>query len=97
MQDEQYGAGSVDKTRKMHYNKNADLKQYEKYKKVLGQNAPGSYEDFQKIKHQDREAWENLTYQYRTVNRYEVSGNVSRIKSLSLTTPLTIPSKLDFH
>lgn len=84
MQDEKYGAGSVDKTRKMHYNKSEDLTQYEKYKKVLGQNAPGSFEDFQKIKYQDREAWENLTCQYRTVNRYEVSGNVSPDKIIEL-------------
>ena len=51
MQDEQYGAGSVDKTREMLYNKSADLEQYRKYKDILEKNAPKSFEIFQKIKY----------------------------------------------
>ncbi len=53
MQDDKYGAGFVDKTRKMEYNKSADLKQYEQYKQLLGNNAPKSFKEFQNIKYDD--------------------------------------------
>lgn len=53
MQDAKYGAGSVDKTRQMAYNKSADLKLYDKYKQILGNNAPKSFKDFQNIKYDD--------------------------------------------
>lgn len=53
MQDDKYGTGSVDKARQMAYNKSADLRQYEQYKQVLGNNAPKSFNDFQNIKYDD--------------------------------------------
>ena len=53
MQDDKYGAGSVDKARKMEYNKSADLKLYDKYKQILGNNAPKSFKEFQNIKYDD--------------------------------------------
>lgn len=57
MQDDKYGDGSVDKARKMVYNKSADLKQYEQYKQVLGNNAPQSFKEFQQIKYDDSQQW----------------------------------------
>lgn len=53
IQDDKYGAGSVDKARQMAYNKSADLKQYERYKQLLSNNAPKSFKEFQNIKYDD--------------------------------------------
>lgn len=41
-------------------NKTADSEQYEKYKAVLGKNAPKSLEEFQKMKYTDSEEWDEL-------------------------------------
>lgn len=53
MQDEKYGAGTVDKMRKMEYNKKADRAQFEAYKSRLGDEAPKTFEAFQSIKYGD--------------------------------------------
>lgn len=53
MQDEKYGAGTVDKIRKMGYNENADELQFERYKALLGDKAPKSFEAFQQVKYGD--------------------------------------------
>jgi len=50
-QDELYGAGTVDKKRKMIYNESADKVQFGRYKERLGDDAPKSFKDFQKIKY----------------------------------------------
>lgn len=49
-------------------NKTADSEQYEKYKAVLGKNAPKSLEEFQKMKYTNSEEWENLKYYYRNID-----------------------------
>ncbi len=84
MQDGKYGDRSVDKSRQITYNKSADLKQYEKYKKVLKENAPIDFAEFTRIKYNDILTWKNLKYQYRTVNRYEVDGDVPINKIIEL-------------
>ena len=84
VQDNKYGAGSVDKTRKMEYNKSADLKQYEQYKNILKENAPIDFSEFTRIKYHDTSTWENLKYQFRTVNRYEIDGDISIDKIVQL-------------
>lgn len=53
MQDAAHGSGFVDKHRQMEYNITADKAQYEKYKALLGDKAPGTFEDFQAIKYGD--------------------------------------------
>lgn len=53
MIDEKYGDGTVDKRRKMQYNESSDRKQFERYKAVLGKNAPKSFDVFRKIKYSD--------------------------------------------
>ncbi len=83
-QDEKYGSGIVDKMRKLGYNENADREQFEAYKSVIGDVVPDNFEEFQKLKHDDPEAWERLRYQYRTVNRYEVNGKISTDKIVEL-------------
>lgn len=54
----------------------SEKEQFERYKNVLGSNSPKTLADFYNIKHNDKEAWEKLKHQYRTVNRYEVNGDV---------------------
>ena len=41
-------------------NKGADKKQHEKYKAVLGKNAPKSLEEFQKLKYTNSEEWDKI-------------------------------------
>ncbi len=76
-QNEKYGAGTVDKSRKIRYNRSTDEAQYQRYKDVLKELAPKSIEEFQEIKYSDSAKWNTLKYQYRTVNRYEIDGDVS--------------------
>lgn len=61
-----------------------DREQFERYKKVLGRNSPKMLEEFNKIKYNDPEKWDELKYQYRTINRYEVNGSVSVDKIIEL-------------
>lgn len=53
MQDAAYGSGTVDKLRKIGYNESADKSQFERYKALLGDKAPKSFEAFQQIKYGD--------------------------------------------
>ena len=62
----------------------ADNDQFERYRSVLGKNAPKTLEEFHNIKYNDSEKWDALKYQYRTVNRYEVAGSVTADKILKL-------------
>lgn len=53
---------------KMIKNENSDKKQYEKYKNMLGSQAPKSFEKFQDLKYNDDESWRNLKTVYRVKN-----------------------------
>lgn len=53
-----------------------DREQYGRYKNVLRELAPNSIEDFRQIKYNNSDKWKELKYQYRTVNRYEIEGDV---------------------
>ena len=59
-QDELYGAGTVDKKRKMSYNESTDKVQFRNYKERLGEDAPKSFKDFQKIKYDDASEYNTL-------------------------------------
>ena len=76
--------GLLDRSAKTMYNTKADRAQYDKYRLVLCENAPESFAEFQKLKYGDPEKWEDLKKQYRTVNRYEVRGNVKTESVLHL-------------
>ena len=77
MQDSKYGKGTVDIERKKAYNEKADKQQFERYKNVVGDILPESFEEFRKIKYDNPDEWERLKYQFRTANRYEIDGKVS--------------------
>lgn len=53
-----------------------DAEQFERYKKVLKENLPDSLSKFKELKYNNKEQWETLKHQYRTVNRYDIDGDV---------------------
>lgn len=62
-------------------NRKADSEQYERYKNVLGKDAPDSLDSFQEMKYNDGEKWKQLKQDYRDTNRYqklvEEAGNLN--------------------
>ena len=69
-QDEQYGEGTVDKKRRMSYNKVADEKQFSAYKKRLDAEAPKTFAEFQQLK------YENVNEYTDLCGRYSYKGRV---------------------
>lgn len=65
MQDAAYGSGTVDKLRKIGYNKSADKSQYGRYKALMDDDFPATFEAFQKLKYDNPELWES----YKTLAR----------------------------
>lgn len=59
---------------KMYKNRFADKKQHDAYKKVLGKDAPSSFEKFQNLKYNDVNAWEDLKGLYSYISRYPDSN-----------------------
>ena len=49
-------------------NISTDKEQFERYKAVLGKNMPETLAEFQKIKYNDSEKWEDIKYYYRNIN-----------------------------
>ena len=45
---------------KMLKNKSSDIEQYDKYRKIYGDDIPKTFEDFQKLKYNDSKKWESL-------------------------------------
>ena len=64
LQEEKYGAKIVDTARRRVYNRNADEAQFERYKALLGDEAPKTFEDFQKIKYDSAESYATLKTAY---------------------------------
>ena len=67
-QDEKYGEGYVDTQRKKEYNYTKDQEQYERYKEMLGKNAPASVDAFQDLKYSDDEKWQYIKLDYSRRN-----------------------------
>lgn len=65
MQDAAYGSGTVDKLRKIGYNESADKSQFERYKALMDDDFPTTFEAFQKLKYDNPELWES----YKTLAR----------------------------
>lgn len=64
-QDARYGVGTVDKMRRMNYNKSTDRKQFEAYKQRLGTEAPQTFKEFQKLKYDNPNVYNDLSGYYR--------------------------------
>lgn len=58
--------------------------QFERYREVLGSMAPDSLDKFMDIRYNKPDEWNALKYDYRTVNRYTVEGDVPPEKILEL-------------
>lgn len=76
---DKYGEQKAETFQKMIKNKGSDRKQYEKYKVLLGKDAPKSFTDFRDLKYNDSNGWKNLRDKYRLdLNLWDnkkVSGN----------------------
>ena len=84
-QDALYGQKTVDKMRKISYNETADGAMYSRYKNVLGELAPESFDEFLQLKYDAPKAWGKAKAQYRILNSYKVdAGELSRTDILRL-------------
>lgn len=81
---QKYGNGYVFKTRKKIRNSTTDKEQFTRYSNVLKELAPKTLDEFTEIKYNYADKWDVLKYQYRTVNRYEIDGDVSIEEVLKL-------------
>lgn len=62
-----------------------DKKQYERFRQILGEEAPKSLQGFTKIKYNCNEGWKELKESYKIVDSYKVDfGEVSPKKILEL-------------
>lgn len=59
---------------KAEKNYSSDKKQYERYKEILGKDAPKTFAKFQDMKYNDSEKWDELKKKYRVVNSYEANA-----------------------
>lgn len=89
-QDAAHGAGSVDKERRKNYNVGADSTQYERYKEMLGSNAPKTLANFQAIKYSDD--W----HLFKAYSRSVKSGELTALADFDLykSTGLQIDANL---
>ncbi|MEY8357063.1 minor capsid protein [Lachnospiraceae bacterium 54-53] len=54
---------------KLQKNKASDKSQYERYKEILGKEAPKSLDSFQRLKYTDSEAWNTQKREYATISK----------------------------
>ena len=75
------GKPEAELNEKMIKNRSADQKQYERYKKVLGNDIPKTLDSFQEMKYTDSDKWGSLKQGYQDTNRYqkivEEAGNLN--------------------
>ncbi|MGD9678418.1 MAG: minor capsid protein [Vulcanibacillus sp.] len=77
---DKYGQEQADIIKKKISNEASDRKQYERYKEVLGKDAPKSFATFQNLKYTDIEGWNIIKSDYRKLNTYEkIVSNEPRI------------------
>lgn len=64
-----YGEQKAETLQKMIRNKTSDKKQHSKYKEILGDDVPKSFDDFQNLKYNNNsEGWNDLKSDYRYQN-----------------------------
>ena len=70
---EQYVEKNPDKrlAERKKRNKKADNEQFQRYRKILGKDAPETLDSFQTMKYTDSEKWKILQQEYKDVRRYE--------------------------
>lgn len=77
---ERYGAAEAEAAQKKVTNESSDKAQFERYKKILGSDAPKSFSAFQDLKYTDGEGWRRLNADYRKLNAYDkITANEPQI------------------
>ena len=77
---DKYGEQKAETFQKMIRNKASDRKQYERYREILGKDAPKSFTDFRELKYNDSQGWNNLkqAYKEQNVRNYIKSDEVAK-------------------
>ncbi len=89
LQDTKHGTGTIDKLRRMAYNRSADKAQFYAYKSRLGADAPKTFAEFQQIKYNDSKRYADLVgyYIYKGENPesghnfYEANKAIQELRS----------------
>lgn len=90
------GRPEAEANEKMIRNRSSDRRQYEKYRKVLGKNAPKTLDSFQKMKYTDGEKWEYIKGLKDYLEKYPTSDKRyydigEELKQLGLTKAVVLP------
>ncbi|MEK5480319.1 minor capsid protein [Paenibacillus sp. FSL R5-0407] len=77
---DRYGAEAAEVAQKKITNQSSDKAQFDRYKKILGSDAPKSLSAFQDLKYTDSEGWLRLNADYRKLNAYDkITANEPQI------------------
>ncbi|EHQ92153.1 minor capsid protein [Desulfosporosinus youngiae] len=68
---DKYGQGQTEIMQKKAANVYSDQEQYARYKKILGKDAPKTFDDFRDLKYTEAEKWGTLKADYRKLNAYD--------------------------
>lgn len=74
-----YGEQKAETFQKMIRNKASDIKQYEKFKEILGENVPKSFDKFRHVKYNDSEEWNELKSRFR-VEEYNNNNKDAKVE-----------------
>lgn len=88
---DKYGKDQAGLMQKREANAYSDQEQYARYKKILGKDAPKTFDDFQNLKYTEAEKWGTLKADYRKLNAYDKivakePGITKDLKEVSETT-----------
>lgn len=65
---EKYGADSLETAQKKYQNRKADAEQMKTFRKVIGKDVPDNLADFQNMKYNEPEQWNDIKYYVRNIN-----------------------------
>jgi SPP1 gp7 family putative phage head morphogenesis protein len=65
---DKYGKDNADIMKKKALNSESDKKQHERYKSILGNEVPKSFDKFQELKYNNIDRWDVIKSNYRTTN-----------------------------
>lgn len=77
-QYEKYGKDEITGEEKKIRNRSSDKKQHKRYLKELGDIVPQSFTKFQKLKYNNKEEWDRLSYNYKLETIY----NLDKLKDI---------------
>jgi SPP1 gp7 family putative phage head morphogenesis protein len=63
-----YGADSLETAQKKYQNRKADAEQMKTFRKVIGKDVPDNLADFQNMKYNEPEQWNDIKYYVRNIN-----------------------------